>query len=289
VTPGLVSTFTVGEDSVAHFATERRFVAEQYSDAAKLRIRTQTHERFSEGTETFVSDVLNALGLASGQSLLDVGCGDGSWHPRVVAHGVSIVGVDLMAGMLREASGRGAQLLPRPTLAQADAQALPFANNHFDHVLCCGVLYHVPDREHALREMRRVLRPGGRAVISTNGADAMRRIYQLHGNAARQLGYEPLPLVAGHFTMDDLPLVRSVFPAAERHVLEGALAFPTAEPALRFYATSRIDAIQDRPADGSHRARLLPLVRDQIAAIIAAEGVFRVPKSVGWFVADVTV
>ena len=60
MTPGLVSTFTVGEDSVAHFATERRFVAEQYSDAAKLRIRTQTHERFSEGTETFVSDVLKA-------------------------------------------------------------------------------------------------------------------------------------------------------------------------------------------------------------------------------------
>ncbi len=41
-----------------HFATERGFVAEQYSDADKLRIRTETHQRYSEGTETFVDDVL---------------------------------------------------------------------------------------------------------------------------------------------------------------------------------------------------------------------------------------
>lgn len=272
---------------MAHFATDRGFVAEQYSDADKLRIRRETHQRYSESTDTHVADVLNALGLHAGQRLLDVGCGDGGWHPRIVERGVSVVGADLMAGMLREARTAGAHLAPRPSLVQADAQALPCASQLFDRVLCSGVLYHVPDCEQALREMRRVLCPGGRAVIWSNGAYAMRRIYEVHGEAARQLGYEPLPIVPGHFTMDDLPLVQSVFPSAERRVREGALVFPTVEPALRFYATNRIDAIRDRPADGSHRARLLPLVREQIEMIIAAEGVFRVPKSTGWFVANV--
>jgi SAM-dependent methyltransferase len=187
--------------------------------------------------------------------------------------------------MVREARLTGARLQPTPWFAQADAQALPFKQGTFDRVLCAGVLYHVRDCERALREMRRVLRPGGRAVISTNGAYAMRRIYELHAAAARELGYDPMPISAGHFTMDDLPMVQRIFPAAERHILEGALVFDAAEPALSFYASNRIDALRDLPSDASHRPRLLTAMRDQIEAIIAREGVFTVPKSVGYFVA----
>src|SRR6266511_5578327 len=74
----------------------------------------------------------------------------------------------------------------------------------------------------------------------------------------RELGYTPVRLsgARGHFTMDDLALVQSVFPSARRHVLEGALLFPTPEPALRFYATGRIDGIEDRPKDNGHRTEL---------------------------------
>ena len=60
-----------------------------------------------------------------------------------------------------------------------------------------------------------------------------------------------------------------------------------AEPALRFYATYAIDAIEDRPADGSHRAPILREMRALIEEIIARDGVFRVSKTAGCFVADV--
>jgi hypothetical protein len=46
-----------------------------------------------------------------------------------------------------------------------------------------------------------------------------------------------------------------------------------------------VDALEDAPADGSHRARLLELVREQVEDIIAREGTFRVPKNAGCFVA----
>ena len=59
--------------------------------------------------------------------------------------------------------------------------------------------------------------------------------------------------------------------------------FKSAEPALRFYASNHIDAIRDRPADASHRGRLLPAMRERIEAIIDQEGTFSVPKSVGFF------
>jgi SAM-dependent methyltransferase len=216
--------------------------------------------------------------------MLDVGCGAGGWHARATQAGARLVGVDLMHGMIREARLAGADLQPTPLLCQADAQALPFSDATFDRVLCAGVLYHVADCERALREIRRILGPGGRAVISTNGAFAMRRIYELHASAAHELGFDPLPITSGHFTMDDLPLVQRVFPTAERYILEGALVFETAEPALSFYASNRIDALRDAPPDASHRVRLLPPMRERIEEIIKREGSFTVPKSVGYFV-----
>jgi SAM-dependent methyltransferase len=267
--------------------TDRAFVQEQYGDAEKLRIRIETHERYSQGDTERILDVgVDALRLSPGVRVLDVGCGAGSWHARIAGTGAAIVGIDLMPGMLHEARLADAASHPTPVLARADAQALPFGAATVDRVLSAGVLYHLPDCGQALREMRRVLRSGGRAVISTNGAYAMRRIYELHADAARELGYEPLPITPGHFTMDDLPLVQQAFPVVERHILEGALVFEAAEPALRFYATNRIDAIRDRPADGSHRARLLAPMRERIEAIIEQEGAFIVPKSVGFFVGD---
>ncbi len=269
-----------------HFAVAADFVHEQYSDADRLRIRIDTHARFSRGqTERLLDDAVLALDLATAVRVLDVGCGAGGWHPRIAAAATHITALDLMRGMLREARVAAAALDVQLALAQGDAQALPFASASFDRVLCAGVLYHVANCAQALAEMRRVLRPGGRAVISTNGAYAMRRLYELHTLAARELDYEPLPITAGHFTMDDLPLVQRAFPRVERHVLEGALVFETPDPALAFYATNRIDAIRDRPADGSHRARPLPRMREHIAAVIAREGAFTVLKSVGFFVA----
>jgi ubiquinone/menaquinone biosynthesis C-methylase UbiE len=188
-----------------------------------------------------------------------------------------------MSGMLREARLADVGLRPEPVFVQADAQALPLGTASMDRALCAGVPYHVPDCERALYELRRVIRADGRAVISTNGAYAMRRIYELHAEAARELGYEPLPIAPGHFTMDDLALVQHVFPRVERHVLYGALVFKTVEPALRFYATNRIDALRGRPRDGSHRPRLLSAMRQRIEAMIERESAFVVPKSVGWF------
>ena len=61
--------------------------------------------------------------------------------------------------------------------------------------------------------------------------------------------------------------------------------FPTADAALRYYASGAIDALQDCPPDGRHRPHLLALVGKQIEEIIRSEGVFRDPKDTGCFAA----
>src|SRR5581483_8111164 len=112
-----------------------------------------------------------------------------------------IVGIDTSLGMVREARTPVAQVL------QADAQALPFADAAFDRVLAAHMLYHVPDQELALREIRRVLRSGGRAVLVTNGAAYQAQVGQLHAQAALAHGYTVTIGDGPRFTLDDQSLV----------------------------------------------------------------------------------
>jgi SAM-dependent methyltransferase len=193
------------------------------------------------------------------------------------------VGIDRSFGMVREA-----QLAAhRARFAQADIGALPFADASFDRVAALGVLYHVREWRSALQELRGACRPrGGRIVVSTNGRQTMRRLVDIHFKAAHELGYVPLRPDVQTLRLEDLATVREVLPTVECHTLESALVFPAVEPALRFYATNRVDLIENRPAHGGHRPSLLAEVGRLIAEIIAREGVLNVPKTFGYFVAD---
>jgi len=262
--------------------TDATYLDYQYGDSEKLQIRLETHSRYTEGEDDYVRVELHHVAPRPGLLAVDIGCGPGRLAGRLRDHGVTCIGLDMSAGLLREA-----RTTTGGPFVRGDAQALPIAEARFDRVLAMNTLYHLPDWRRALLEMRRVVRPGGRVVISTNGADAMKRIYDVHREAALELGYVPLPHTGSSFNLGHLAEVRAVFPTVERHVRDLALVFPDADPALRFYATNRIDMIEGWSGSTEHRARLLPLVRAKIEAIIARERSFRVPKPYGYFVADV--
>jgi len=117
--------------------------------------------------------LLAAAKLAPGERVLDVACGTGlvslAAAGAVGAQG-HVLGIDLSGRMVETALQRAAQL-PSNNLSfvrmDADALALPDAS--FDVVLCALGLMYVPDPAPALREMRRVLRPGGRLVVAVWG------------------------------------------------------------------------------------------------------------------------
>jgi hypothetical protein len=132
-----------------------------------------------------------------------------------------------------------------------------------------------------------VLRPQGRVVLATNAARDLARLADIHQQVALQFGYTLSEGEGRRFTLEDLELVRQVFPAAERHVLTNALVFREVEPLVRYYASGVVDRVADRPADNSHRPRLIDAVRERVQATIVQEGAFRDPKEYGFFVADV--
>ena len=109
----------------------------------------------------FFDWVLRLLEPAPGASLLDVACGTGNFVRHAAAAGLSATGVDLSDVAVEAATAR----VPAARFVVGDGQELPLPDASFDHVTCLGSLEHFPEPERGAAEMRRALRPGGRAVI----------------------------------------------------------------------------------------------------------------------------
>ncbi|MGB8538260.1 MAG: class I SAM-dependent methyltransferase [Acidobacteriaceae bacterium] len=94
-----------------------------------------------------------------GEKVLEVGCGTGADLLQFAKHGALAIGVDLTTNHVELARNRVGNLA---VVHQADARHLPFADESFDYVYSHGVLHHCDEPEQVVREIFRVLRPGGR-------------------------------------------------------------------------------------------------------------------------------
>ena len=117
-----------------------------------------------------LSRTVAALRLAPGARLLDAGCGSGQWAVAFAELGCRVVGVDLAPAMIARARERAAAAGVEVEWRSGDLTHLPEPLAVFDAVHARVSLQFVPDPAAALREFRRVLRPGGRLYASIPGA-----------------------------------------------------------------------------------------------------------------------
>lgn len=117
-----------------------------------------------------IDATLTPFDLHPGQRVLEVGAGTGAFTLALaerVAPAGRIASIELQRAMLwRQARRLGGMASGVIALHQADAQALPFADSSFDRALMVAVLPMLRDKQGALRELRRVLRPGGLLLVS---------------------------------------------------------------------------------------------------------------------------
>jgi len=161
------------------------------------------------------TDLIDIATLRQGERVLDVACGTGVVArlaaERVGAAGI-VSGIDLNPGMLAVARS----VTPTSTAVewhQSSAESLPLPDEAFDVVLCQMGLQFVPDKPAALREMQRVLAPGGRLIINVVGPKP--RVFAILAETlARQIDPESSKFVDVVFSLHD--------PKELQHLISGA-------------------------------------------------------------------
>ena len=223
---------------------------------------------------------MDLLALAPGSAVLEVGCGPGVFLPllaRAVGPEGRVVGLDHAPTFVAEARRRvaAAGLAATVTVAEGDAYRLPYPDDAFDAAHCERLLMHLDDPTAALREMRRVVRPGGRVVAAEPDWGGLRIDHPDHEGLnllyARNLTRNRQPdmglTLRRRFARAGLagcavePLVRPITdfatlrlygldlrPAAEALVAEGRLDRGRAEAALTY--------LDDASSDGTFYAHL---------------------------------
>lgn len=121
--------------------------------------QAQRYDETRAASRSVLVPLRTALAGAPGRRLVDIGGGTGNYALALASEGWNPIVIDRSPEMLGRARAKGLQTV------QGDAQHLPFEDASFDAATMISMLHHVENRQAALAEARRVLRPGGRLVL----------------------------------------------------------------------------------------------------------------------------
>jgi SAM-dependent methyltransferase len=265
-------------------ATGRRFLTgSAYADDRHLRSRMAIYAYAERAADPrWRTSVIPWDGT---QIVADVGCGNGFDLRQIVPQGRCrhAIGVDLSAGMLR--SLEDLRQSGGLSLAQADAQRLPLPDGSVDVALAMHMLYHVPDVPAAIRELRRITKPGGTVLASTNSSAHLAEINQLL--AAAISGQLDRPVRAAppdsFTTQTGTAMLSQQFSSVTLRTLDVPLSIPAAQPVITYVNSIREPTLAwiGEPLDFD---AVLDDIAVKVDQVIRAEGRFRATTHMGVFV-----
>ena len=143
---------------------KRQMNRPQIHDAWEKNYRSPGNERFFEQA---YDDFVRRIDQPPGSHALDIGCGICANSIRLARRGYVVSAADYSEPIIAQARENVSrhQLSDRVTIGREDILNLGFPTDHFDLVLCWGVLMHIPDAERAISQLVRVAKPGGFIVL----------------------------------------------------------------------------------------------------------------------------
>ena len=208
-----------------------------------LMTRINIHDAY--GARDIDKWMLEVLPLEKGMKILDVGCGAGKQCFSFLAHldgKADITGGDVSEELLNKAKDENAKLGNRVTFQELDFnKTFPFEEETFDLVSCSFAIYYAEDIPFTIREMHRVLKPGGYLFTTGPMPENKQMFYEIIQEAT---GKEIPPMPgSSRYASEIYQTVKSEFSKVKLLIFENPLTFPNVEP---FLAYTRASLSEDR-------------------------------------------
>jgi SAM-dependent methyltransferase len=196
----------------------------EFASEERLEKRNAIYRQLIEGVtaETYLFESVKEFAPTR---VLEVGCGAGAMAERVRDEvGAHVVAIDSSERMVELTRQRGIEAYV------ADVQELPFGDGEFDCVFAGWVLYHVPERDRAIGECARVLRPGGRFTTATLADENMSDLWDFLGS--------PRDRTLTFSSTNGAEQLERHFARVEAREANGVVVFPTGEDMRQFVAAN---------------------------------------------------
>lgn len=215
-------------------------VKDQFSNDKKLDFRIEFYKKYTTNKYKFSDWLFDQYQFKEDMSILEIGCGNGKhWEGRIekLPEGCELILSDFLDGMLDLVKEKYFSY-ENVSFEKIDIQSIPFKEESFDVIIANHMLFHVPDLDKGLSEVRRVLKKGGCFYSATDGNGGMRPFLN---DAIKQFDKEneafteklPFNLQNGE------EILSKFFSAVEKREYENTLAITKTEDLIEWLKSTK--------------------------------------------------
>ena len=223
--------------NLIHLTGMEKSLKNQYQNATNISSRINLHSLYSQNKQGWFPWIFEQCRISPGLRILELGCGDGTlWTDNLslLPEDISITLSDISSGMLRDARRAIGSSDTRFAFRAFDCRKIPCKDESFDLVIANHVLFYCDDIPAVLKEVRRVLAPGGRFLCSTYGKAHMQEVSQLVQDFDERIVLSADRLYERFGRENGQSILEPFFPKAHWLSYEDCLLVQDAEPLISY-------------------------------------------------------
>lgn len=252
-------------------------VREQYKNSNNLNARINLHS-FNTNKIDWNIWFFGKMDIPENSKILELGCGNGVlWqkNKQAIKENWDILLSDFSEGMLQSAK----QNINNENIKYEiiDIQDIPYENESFDIIIARHMMYHVPDIDKALSEVKRVMKPNGKFYVSTNGKDHLHELKKLVKNYDKNMDLDPEKLANKFGIENGSKILKKYFSNVIVEKFNGQIVVDKVEPVVSYVTSisARNSVLDEHKLDSFYK---------YIEAEIDKEGALSITTNGGMFI-----